>query len=284
MRRIPLELLSVLIPVAGSLWGLLNKIRDYGDHGLTARKAFRLVVHRWSGRGEVRMSASVLLRVRAPWNDNEYLLIRGGSDDHPYWGPIGGVLKFFPSRVETRFNEYRVERHRSAELGSDLVDDIRLVLPSRNILKFLRWFRTDQGRESIDQAMFREMVEELGPGSGIEDESSQALGIELLRLLPKLGLEESYPRPFVEIGNGPVLTGGDAHYFQVRYFYVVEVVQQNDFAEWLSRALSVYLGQRCCWVTSSEIRGADGPDGIPIGGHSRSLLGDPPSVPGHKRG
>lgn len=284
MKWNSVELISLLIPVAGSLWGLLNKIRDYGDHGLTARKAFRLVVHRWSGRGVVRVSASVLLRVRAPWNDNEYLLIRGGSDDHPYWGPIGGVLKFFPSRVEPMFNAFRVERHRSAELGVDLVDDIRLILPSRNLLKFLRWFKTDQGRESIDQAMFREMVEELGPGGDFQDESSQALGIELLRLLPNLGLEESYPRPIVEIGKGPVLIGGDEHYFQIRYFYVLEVVQQGDFGDWLTRALSVYLESRCCWVTSSEIRESGCPEGVPIGGHSRSLLGEPPRVLGQKRG
>lgn len=284
MRWDPVQLASLLVPVVGSLWGLSNKVRDYGDHGLTAKKAFRLVAHRWSGRGEVRVSASVLLRVRAPWNDDEYLLIRGGSNDHPYWGPIGGVLKFFPARVETMFNEYRVERHRSSELGTGLVDDIRLILPSRQILKFLRWFRTDQGRESIDQAMFREMVEELGPSCDDPDESSQALGIELLRLLPNLGLEESYPRPIVEIGNGPVLIGSDEHYFHVRYFYVVEVVQQNDFVEWLTRALSVYLKSRCCWVTSSEIREMGCPEGVPIGGHSRSLLGEPPGGVGNKRG
>ena len=167
---------------------------------------------------------------------------------------------------------------RNVGLGDGLVDDIRLLLPGRQAFKFLRWFNTDQGRESIDQAMIREMYEELRPmGDELNDESRD-LENELLHLLPVIGFEEAFPEPIVEIGRGPVFAGGSEEFFNVRLFYVVNVVREAEFQQWIEKALDNYLGSRCRWVLSGEIRALSIVDTVRIGGHSRALFGELPGA------
>jgi hypothetical protein len=273
------ELVSILVTLVGTgLYNLQRWLRNLSARGITPRKALRLFVQRCRLKSEIRFSASVLLLLRSKTNDDHFLLIQGGSQERRYWSPVGGVLKFFPSRVESHFRELQVTLDRNVGLGDGLVDDIRLLLPGRQAFKLLRWFNTDQGRESIDQAMIREMYEELRPiGDELKDESRD-LENELLHLLPVIGFEEAFPEPIVEIGRGPVFAGGGEEFFNVRLFYVVSVVREVEFRQWIERALDTYLGHRCCWVTSDEMRSLSTIDFIPVSGHSCALLGLAPNT------
>ena len=273
------ELVSILVTLVGTgLYNLQRWLRNLSVRGITPRKALRLFVQRCRLKSEIRFSASVLLLLRSNTNDDLFLLIQGGSQERRYWSPVGGVLKFFPSRVLNRHRELQVTLDRNAGLGDGLVDDIRLLLPGRQAFKFLRWFNTDQGRESIDQAMIREMYEELRPmGDELNDESRD-LENELLHLLPVIGFEEAFPEPIVEIGRGPVFAGGSEEFFNVRLFYVVNVVREAEFQQWIEKALDNYLGSRCRWVLSGEIRALSIVDTVRIGGHSRALFGELPGA------
>ena len=268
------DLVSLVIVLGNGLYSFLRWLRNLSARGITPKKTFRLFVQRWRPKSQIRFSASVLLLLRSKSSDDHFLLIQGGSRERRYWSPVGGVLKFFPHRVESRFRELQVELDRNVGLGEGLVDDLRLLLPGRHTFQFLRWFNTDQGRESIDQAMIREMYEELRPIGDELNDVSHDLEMELLRLLPIIGIEEAFPEPIVEIGRGPVFAGGSEEFFNVRLFHVVNVVREAEFRQWIDKALDNYLGSRCRWVPSGDIRALSMIDSVRIGGHSRALFGE----------
>ncbi|MFC0490284.1 SMODS-associated NUDIX domain-containing protein [Sinomonas atrocyanea] len=103
-------------------------------------------------RKRVRISASYLYRIRI---DNEYLLIRGQRFDQ--YQPVGGVYKSHPSSSGV-LGEMNV-------LNDDLLapdaiseGDLRVRVPGKHLLPFVRWFEEGHGRE-IDG--WREFYEEL---------------------------------------------------------------------------------------------------------------------------
>lgn len=103
-------------------------------------------------RTRVRVSASYLYRIRV---DSEYLLVKGKRFDQ--YQPVGGVYKAHASSSGRR-NELNV-------LNDDLLvpdevseSDLRVRVPGKNLMAFLRWFEEGRGRE-VDG--WREFYEEL---------------------------------------------------------------------------------------------------------------------------
>jgi len=103
-------------------------------------------------RTRVRISASYLYRIRV---ENEYLLVKGKRFDH--FQPVGGVYKAHPSSSGFR-NAINV-------LDDDLLlpdavseNDLRVRVPGKHLVQFMRWFEAERGRET-DGA--REFYEEL---------------------------------------------------------------------------------------------------------------------------
>lgn len=104
----------------------------------------------WNKR--VRISASYLYRIRV---DGDYLLVWGKRFDQ--YQPVGGVYKAHTSSWGTR-NDLNV-------LDDDLLvpdevseGDLRVRVPGRNLLAFVRWFEEERGRETDG---WREFYEEL---------------------------------------------------------------------------------------------------------------------------
>lgn len=104
----------------------------------------------WNKR--VRISASYLYRIRV---DGDYLLVRGKRFDQ--YQPVGGVYKAHASSSGTR-NDLNV-------LDDDLLvpdevseGDLRVRVPGRKLLSFVRWFEEERGRETDG---WREFYEEL---------------------------------------------------------------------------------------------------------------------------
>jgi len=103
-------------------------------------------------RRRVRISASYLYRIRI---DNEYLLVKGHRFDH--YQPVGGVYKTHRSSSGTR-NALGI-------LDDDLLvpdavseGDLRVRVPGRKLVPFVKWFESGQGRETDG---WREFYEEL---------------------------------------------------------------------------------------------------------------------------
>ncbi|MBA3019709.1 hypothetical protein [Propionicimonas sp.] len=115
---------------------------------------FRLLNIVWyalrTWRGRVRISASYLYRIRV---DNEYLLVKGGRFDQ--FQPVGGVYKSHPSSAGRRDQLGVLDDNL---LVPDAVSegDLRVRVPGKNLLSFVRWFEQGQGRETDGCREFNE--------------------------------------------------------------------------------------------------------------------------------
>jgi hypothetical protein len=123
------------------------------DTALVHGRYFKLAwygVRTW--RGHVRVSASYLYRIRV---DNRYLLVKGNRFDQ--YQPVGGVYKSHSSSSGRR-NELKVLTDNLLVPDAVSEEDLRVRVPGRNLLAFVRWFEEGRGRE-VDG--WREFFEEL---------------------------------------------------------------------------------------------------------------------------
>lgn len=103
-------------------------------------------------RTRVRISASYLYRIKV---DNEYLLVKGHRFDQ--YQPVGGVYKAHPSSSGAR-NAMNILDDNLLAPDAVSEGDLRVRVPGRKLLDFVRWFERGQGRE-VDG--WREFYEEL---------------------------------------------------------------------------------------------------------------------------
>lgn len=150
--------LALVVPTASELFAIFTALAvgflvPLLDAMLTNASLFRIAwysLRNWNGR--VRISASYLYLIRL---DDEYLLIKGQRFDH--FQPVGGVYKTHPSSYG--------ERNRLGMLDDNLLKpdqisegDLRVRVPGRRLVAFVRWFESGRGRE-VDG--WREFYEEL---------------------------------------------------------------------------------------------------------------------------
>lgn len=104
-------------------------------------------------RRPIRISASYLFRIRV---DDGYVLVWGGRFGG-HFQPVGGVYKHHESATG-RFIEFGVLP--DSALGRDAASrrDLRLRLPGRHLVAWVRWFESGRNRE-LDA--WREFYEEL---------------------------------------------------------------------------------------------------------------------------
>lgn len=103
-------------------------------------------------RGRVRISISYLYRIRV---ENEYLLVKGKRFEQ--FQPVGGVYKFHASSLELR-NKLDI-RDDDLLVPDQISDqDLRVRIPGKNLLPFIKWFESGIGRETD---AWREFYEEL---------------------------------------------------------------------------------------------------------------------------
>lgn len=103
-------------------------------------------------RTRVRISASYLYRIRV---DNEYLLVRGHRFDH--FQPVGGVYKAHPSSLGIR-KDMKILDDNLLTPDSVSNGDLRVRVPGKKLIPFVRWFESETGRETDG---WREFYEEL---------------------------------------------------------------------------------------------------------------------------
>lgn len=108
-------------------------------------------------RRHIRISVSYLFRIKV---DGSYLLIKGHRWDH--YQPVGGVYKTSPG-AKASLNKMNALDDNLVPIDEVSEHDLRIRIPARQIIPFVRWFESEHSRET---SPWREFHEEL-IGSGI---------------------------------------------------------------------------------------------------------------------
>jgi hypothetical protein len=101
----------------------------------------------------IRFSLSYIYRIRV---NDKYLLVKNSKWD--FYQPVGGVYKVLPGELSRLQEEYGVELDKKLPTDGILKDDLRVFVPARKAIEFLRWFQSGKNREI---SHWREFCEEL---------------------------------------------------------------------------------------------------------------------------
>lgn len=100
----------------------------------------------------VRLSVSYLFRIKI---DNSYLLIKGKR--WAQFQPVGGVYKYIEG-AKGFLNDIGARPDDLVRADDVSMNDLRVRIPGREILAFVRWFESGRSRET---SAWREFYEEL---------------------------------------------------------------------------------------------------------------------------
>lgn len=231
--------LGILSSLLAKLLIDLARFRDFFWPQLMCRTIYRNKLLRVSMAAIVRLS-----------DGSGYLLIKNQRRPE-FFGPIGGVIKFYTlARLEDRF-EFQSQSKRS-----DLKNDLRGFLPGRNFYKFMQWFRSKQDREV--ESVTRELIEELQE-IGLDNVAAniQALPLSFVR--------------YVHEGVRPVT---NTNYYQFRYLEIYELDPTDENGRMLTQQLFAAAQENSdlLVVTQQEIDRGRAKTGEPIGIHSNYLI------------
>ncbi|MBF4694257.1 SMODS-associated NUDIX domain-containing protein [Fusibacter ferrireducens] len=98
----------------------------------------------------IRFSMSYIFRIKI---DTKYLLIKGKRIEQ--YQPVGGVYKIYNKEKLSQFN---TRDDKEMPIDTTSRDDLRVRVPGKNVLKFLKWFHNRTDREI---SVHREFIEEL---------------------------------------------------------------------------------------------------------------------------
>ncbi|WP_273210124.1 hypothetical protein [Runella zeae] len=98
----------------------------------------------------IRISAAYLLRIRL---DNNYLLVKGHRVKK--FQPVGGAFQRYPNASKI-INKLGILDDNKIEIDDINRGDLRVRVPARNVIDFLKWFDTGKDRETTIEREFRE--------------------------------------------------------------------------------------------------------------------------------
>lgn len=105
----------------------------------------------WIPRNElIRISAAYLLRIRL---DHQYLLVKGHRVKK--FQPVGGAFQRYPNASKI-INKLGILDDNKIEIDDINRGDLRVRVPARNVIDFLKWFDTGKDRETTIEREFRE--------------------------------------------------------------------------------------------------------------------------------
>lgn len=112
-----------------------------------------LQTHLFFPRKDVRLSISYLFRINV---NGRYLLVKNRLRNT--FQPVGGAFKTLPGS-EKIFGKLQVKPDRLIETENGIAKgDLRVYIPSINVIEFLKWFASKEDRET---SPWREFCEEL---------------------------------------------------------------------------------------------------------------------------
>ncbi|MGI4761974.1 MAG: hypothetical protein ACRYF0_14795 [Janthinobacterium lividum] len=99
----------------------------------------------------LRVSISYLFRIKI---DERYLLVKGQRI--PQYQPVGGVYKYSPDEVQELFTKLDVREDKAMPIDKHSRDDLRIRILGKNLFDFVKWFMSENNRETTQQREFRE--------------------------------------------------------------------------------------------------------------------------------
>ena len=232
--------------VADGIW--LGVVTAVVARGIFRKAAFPVAlmstVHR---NALIRFSASALLRLDS---GQDFVVIKtpARGTSVAYWGPLGGVIKC-KSGAAKLLADIEVSFDVLADQHEDMDRDLRVKMTGKRFWRFIRWYWSAASRESPEEALKRELKEELSE-----------VGLEAL--VPDVDKAE------VEISrvcSTGLFKQGDVYHY--RLFYMLERVGPDGVAFREKLLASVRPG-------GLEMVSVVSPDEIRKGAHKGVLVGD----------
>lgn len=105
---------------------------------------------------KIRFSMSYIFRIHI---NDKYLLVKNSKWD--FYQPVGGVYKINIGEEKNLMDKYGMERDKKMKTYGIAKNDLRVFVPAKKALCFLKWFESGKNREV---SHWREFYEELvGP-------------------------------------------------------------------------------------------------------------------------
>lgn len=120
---------------------------------------------------QVRFSIAYLFRINI---DGKYLLVKNEKIADQYQ-PVGGVYRKFDSFVDIA-NKLEVTDEKKENFR--VSNDLRVYVQSKNVIKFLEWFKTRRNREVN---VVREFIEEIIDKNILEIQNLRDIEFEFIR-------------------------------------------------------------------------------------------------------
>ena len=120
---------------------------------------------------QVRFSIAYLFRIKI---DGKYLLVKNEKIADQYQ-PVGGVYRNFDSFVDIA-NKLEVTDEKKENFR--VPNDLRVYVQSKNVIKFLEWFKTRRNREVN---VVREFIEEIIDKNILEIQNLRDIEFEFIR-------------------------------------------------------------------------------------------------------
>jgi hypothetical protein len=103
----------------------------------------------------IRFSISYLYRIKV---DDKYLLVRGNRLKDQFQ-PVGGVYKRYLGSNHI-FRKYNILDDEHMPIDDTSKDDLRVLVPARHVIKFLKWYESKRDRETTPEREFKEELVE----------------------------------------------------------------------------------------------------------------------------
>lgn len=112
------------------------------------------VTHTYLYNKPIRLSISYLYKIKI---NDRYLLVKGKRIPNQYQ-PVGGVYKRFRESYY-QLGSLGVTDDDNIPIDDKSIDDLRIKLPGRNLLTFIKWFNSQLGREvSPGREFYEELI------------------------------------------------------------------------------------------------------------------------------
>lgn len=105
----------------------------------------------------IRLSVSYLLRIRL---DNKYLLVKSSRIPGQFQ-PVGGVYKYYTA-AQNFLDSIGAKPDTAYNYDDSLKNDLRIFVPAKNVLKFIKWFDKKEQRECSPEREFKEELIDTG--------------------------------------------------------------------------------------------------------------------------
>jgi len=148
---------NILDDVFAAVFGaLLIALIDFISNA-NARIGLLITGHTKYRKKYVRFSISYLYKINVY---DKYLLVKGHRIEGQFQ-PVGGVIKRF-AESNHFFTEMGILDDQHLPIDDISKDDLRVLVPGKNIINFINWFESRKGREISYEREFREELIEEG--------------------------------------------------------------------------------------------------------------------------